>query len=121
MDIPRRDFTSRIPLANFVGWAIVGLIALSVYNLLDRRLPPSSRPMATDGVTTDLLLGVALYYGVLIFNLVMTFWIGEFLLGLAGIMIYTPVSVLLLLRLRNRLPYPERSAAPVRLARSFKG
>src|SRR6476660_6264619 len=104
-----------IPLANFVGWAIVGLIALSVYNLLDRRLPPFSRPMATDGVTTDLLLGVALYYGVLIFNLVMTFWIGEFLLGLAGIMIYTPVSVFLLLRLRNRLPYPERSAAPVRL------
>jgi len=46
---------------------------------------------------------------------VMTFWIGEFLLGLAGIMIYTPVSVFLLLRLRNRLPYPERSAAPVRL------
>ena len=105
-----------IPLANFVGWAIVGLIALSVYNLLDRRLPPFSRPVATDGVTTDLLLGVALYYGVLIFNLVMTFWIGEFLLGLAGIMIYTPVSVLLLLRLRNRLPYPERSAAPVRLS-----
>ncbi|HEX6949693.1 MAG TPA: carotenoid biosynthesis protein [Nitrospira sp.] len=90
-----------IPLMNFVGWAVVGLIALSLYFIVDQRLAslaPSS------GVTTHVLLGCALYYGVLIFNLAMTFWIGEPLLGLVGVMIYLPVSLLLALRLLNRLP-----------------
>ena len=90
-----------IPLMNFVGWAVVGLIALSLYFIVDRRmssLAPSS------GVTMQVLLGCALYYGVLIFNLAMTFWIGEPLLGLVGVMIYLPVTLLLALRLLNRLP-----------------
>ena len=90
-----------IPLMNFVGWAVVGLIALSLYFIVDRRmssLAPSS------GVTMQVLLGCALYYGALIFNLAMTFWIGEPLLGLVGVMIYLPVTLLLALRLLNRLP-----------------
>ena len=89
-----------IPLMNFIGWAVVGLIALSIYFIVDRRcapLPPSS------AVTRHLLLGCALYYGVLLFNLVITFWIGERLLGLVGIMIYLPVTLLFALRLLNRL------------------
>jgi putative membrane protein len=90
-----------IPLMNFVGWAVVGLLALSMYFIIDRRLPP---PPATDGVTKYLLLGCGLYYGVLLFNLSITFWIGEPLLGLVGVMIYLPVTLLFALRLLNRLP-----------------
>ena len=90
-----------IPLMNFVGWAVVGLIALSLYFIVDRRLSSLAPP---SGVTMHVLLGCALYYGVLIFNLAMTFWIGEPLLGLVGVMIYLPVTLLLVLRLLNRLP-----------------
>ena len=90
-----------IPLMNFVGWAVVGLIALSIYFVIDRRLPPLPRSTT---VATYLLLGCALYYAVLVFNLMMTFWIGEFLLGLVGVMIYLPVTLLFVLRLLNRLP-----------------
>jgi uncharacterized membrane protein len=90
-----------IPLMNFVGWAVVGLLALSIYFVIDRRLPPL--PRSTPG-TTYLLLGCALYYAVLIFNLTITFWIGEILLGLVGVMIYLPVTLLFVLRLLNRLP-----------------
>ena len=57
-------------------------------------------------MTTYLLFGCALYYGVLVFNLAITFWIGEPLLGLVGMMIYLPVTVLLILRLFNRVPTP---------------
>ena len=92
-----------IPLMNFVGWAVVGLVALSIYFVIDRRLPP---PPADTTVTGYLLLGCALYYGVLLFNLTITFWIGEPLLGLVGVMMYLPVTLLLALRLMNRVPSP---------------
>jgi putative membrane protein len=90
-----------IPLMNFVGWAVVGLVALSMYFVIDRRLPP---PPADTTVTGHLLLGCTLYYGVLLFNLTITFWIGEPLLGLVGVMMYLPVTLLLALRLLNRVP-----------------
>jgi putative membrane protein len=90
-----------IPLMNFVGWAVVGLIALSTYFTIDRRLPP----MAFDtAVRRRLLVGCGLYYLVLLFNLSITFWIGEALLGLVGIMMYLPVTLLFALRLLNRIP-----------------
>jgi putative membrane protein len=92
-----------IPLMNFVGWAVVGLVALSIYFFIDHRLPPISPIMP---VTRQILLGCALYYGVLLFNLSVTFWIGEVLLGLVGLLIYVPVSMLFVLRLLNRLPGP---------------
>ena len=99
-----------IPLMNFVGWAVVGLVALSVYYYLDRRLPPLA-PADGHAMTTYLLLGCALYYGVLVFNLTITFWIGETLLGLVGLMIYLPITILLLLRLVNRVPTPMVSVS----------
>ena len=92
-----------VPLANYVGWAVVGLIALSGYFAVDRRLPfPEHRPDRS--ATGPLLLGCGLYYGVLAFNLIMTFWIEEPLLGMTGILIYVPITALLLLRLAGRLP-----------------
>jgi putative membrane protein len=98
-----------IPLMNFVGWAVVGLVALSIYFVIDRRLPP---PPADTTVTGYLLLGCALYYGVLLFNLTITFWIGEPLLGLVGVMMYLPVTLLLALRLMNRVPSPAVGHSP---------
>jgi putative membrane protein len=57
-------------------------------------------------MTTYIFLGCTLYYGVLLFNLTITFWIGESLLGLVGVMIYLPITILLVLRLLNRVPTP---------------
>lgn len=92
-----------VPMANYLGWAIVGLISLSIYFPLDRRLPPL--PLAaSDAVTRKLLLGIGLYYGVLTFNLAVTFWIGESLLGMTGVLMFVPPTALLLLRLFDRPP-----------------
>ncbi len=93
-----------VPIANYAGWAVVGAISLWLYFPLDRRLHsplPSHRPSTTH----RLLPGVGLYYGVLAFNLGMTFWIGEALQGTTGLLMYLPVTVLLLLRL---LALPDR-------------
>ena len=87
-----------VPLANYAGWAVVGLVSLSLYFVWDRRLP-ALPAVPSHLVTRRLLLGVGLYYGVLAFNLAMTFWIGEPLLGMTGTLMYLPVTALLLLRL----------------------
>ncbi|MCE3225185.1 MAG: conserved rane protein of unknown function [Nitrospira sp.] len=87
-----------VPMANYAGWAVVGTISLWLYFALDRRLRsplPSHRPSTTH----RLLLGVGLYYGVLAFNLGVTFWIGESLQGTTGLLMYVPVTALLVLRL----------------------
>ncbi len=87
-----------VPMANYVGWAVVGAISLLIYFPLDRQLP-AAVPPHTPSTTHRLLLGTGLYYGVLIFNLAVTFWIGETLQGTTGLLMYMPVTALLLLRL----------------------
>lgn len=96
-----------VPIANYVGWAVVGLISLTVYFALDRRSAPPG-PADRDGrsATGGVLLGCGLYYGVLAFNLTVTFWIEEPLLGMTGLLMYIPLTVLLLLRLFGIMPPP---------------
>ncbi len=99
-----------VPLANFAGWFIVGLLAMLGYRVVDRRagslpeLPPAVR-------VRDVLLGCGLYYLVLLFNLVVTFWIGEALLGMAGCLLYVPLTALVLLKLAGKLPVSARTEA----------
>lgn len=99
-----------VPLANYVGWGVVGLIALTGYFLVDRQRPAYDLP-ADRSTTTTLLLGCGLYYAVLVFNLAVTFWIGERLLGLTGVLIFLPITALLLLRLLGSFPAGTGSAA----------
>ncbi len=92
-----------VPLANYVGWAVVGFISLSIYRLIDAHLPEPLPRGGHDHVTGRVLLGCGLYYGVLLFNLAMTFWIGEALLGLTGVLMYLPITALFALRGFGRL------------------
>lgn len=115
-----------VPVANYVGWAVVGLISLSGYFFCDRRMMRSIDQVTSGStqagrgaagapvVTSRILLGCALYYGVLLFNLTITFWIGEPLIGMTGTLIYIPVSALFLFRSIGRLgtPWLSSTAAP---------
>lgn len=92
-----------VPLTNFFGWFIVGFIAMTGYRIVDQRngiLPdlPSTIPVRL------VLLGCGLYYMVLFFNLFVTFWIGETLMGMAGCFIYVPITILVCLKLNGRPP-----------------
>ena len=97
-----------VPFANYVGWAVVGLISLAIYFPLERRLPALSPPPS---ITPRLLLGVGLYYGVLVFNLGVTFWIGESFMGMSGLLMHLPVITLLMFRLAG--PREERDLRDV--------
>ncbi|MEY4960487.1 MAG: hypothetical protein RL610_666 [Pseudomonadota bacterium] len=92
-----------IPLANYLGWATVSLLVLMAYPPLDQRQPPKGCPIPRTG-PGYVLLGCGLYYGLLIFILGVTFWIKEPLQGMTGIMIYIPITILLILRLLGWLP-----------------
>ena len=95
-----------VPLANFLGWFIVGLIAMTGYRIVDQRkglLPDLPSTISAHVV----LLGCGLYYMVLIFNLFVTFWIGESLMGMAGCFIYVPITILVWLKLANRFPISQ--------------
>ena len=85
-----------IPLSNFAGWAFVGMSSLLVFKIWEPRLPSRREGVQPDRTLRLLYLGTGLYYLVLLFNLAVSFWIGEFVLGCVGTMIYLPLSLWIL-------------------------
>ena len=75
-----------IPLTNFAGWFFVAAATLTCFaafnSLLDHKIPIKTKQIAGQA-----LLGPGLYFGILTFNLGVTFYIGEFLLGVCGIFV----------------------------------
>ena len=90
----------RIPLTNFAGWFFVSAATLTCFaafnSLLDRKIP-----LKTKQIAGQALLGPGLYFGVLTFNLGVTFYIGEFLLGVWGTFITTGVLSLVGFKIRK--------------------
>ncbi|MCA9471839.1 MAG: carotenoid biosynthesis protein [Nitrospirales bacterium] len=97
-----------VPIANFLGWATVGLSSIGLYGFIDRS-GWLEEAIPDEIVSGNLLWGVALYYLVLGFNLVVTFWIGEYLIGMVGCLIFLPISVLLGLRICHGASAPQTS------------
>jgi putative membrane protein len=109
-----------VPLSNFLGWLLVGLLILKVYQWVDRALEragllPVHAPLHYGWRA---LLGPALYLGVLLFNLGVTFFLGAtsegaegerfLLLGVVGCFIFVPVTTLLVVGIFD----PTRRATP---------
>lgn len=76
-----------VPMANFVGWAVVGATALSLYRAWERYRPgPPPGRFAGLG-----WLCPGLYFMVLAFSLTVTFALGERRLGLSGLALCLPI------------------------------
>ena len=106
-----------VPLSNFAGWMLVGWAIVGGYAIAIRSAAHPSRKdgeEATGG-------GVMLYYGVLLFNLALTAWIGEWGLLAAGILVQTGTGLLLYVggkrHRRERFP----AAAPAGRLRGQSG
>jgi uncharacterized membrane protein len=78
-----------VPLSNFLGWLIVGAVGVGGYLLV-----------AGDANGRDPRPGAALYYAVLVFNLALTAWIGEWVLLLSGLVLHL-ILVMVLLMVRH--------------------
>src|SRR5574337_1387962 len=92
---PEPGFYFGVPLTNFLGWAVVGFVTIALFQQVDRAL--AAEPTIDRGVK-PILCGAMLYYLILVFNLVMTFAIGEMLLGMTGVALYTPITWMVLRR-----------------------
>jgi uncharacterized membrane protein len=79
-----------VPLTNFLGWALVGTGSIGGYLLL----VPDGRGTRPGG-------GIALYYAVLAFNLVVTAWIHEWVLLGLGVLLHV-VTAAALFAVRRR-------------------
>jgi uncharacterized membrane protein len=86
-----------IPLTNFAGWVFVAAVTLTCFTALNSWID-SKTPPQTKQLPGQALLGPGLYFGVLFFNLVVTFYIGESLLGVSGTIISLGIFALVFLK-----------------------
>jgi uncharacterized membrane protein len=88
-----------VTIANFIGWAAVAWVIIGGFFIFEKVLLSKRLPVWRS-YFGDALWGVGLYIGVLVFNLAVTFAIGEWMLGLVGvaisaILLAAPLSKLL--------------------------
>ncbi len=86
-----------VPLSNFMGWAVVGSSSLLLFQWCDQKWMSQNKLLEVS--VAKWVLGPLLYYIILSFNLIMTFVIGEKLLGIIGIFIHLPVFLFFLFRI----------------------
>jgi putative membrane protein len=85
-----------VPLSNFAGWFLVGLTTIRLYQIVEARERERLDSAGIHALALGGLLDPLLYGGVVLFNLTLTFWIGEPLLGTIGILLYVPMVVLVM-------------------------
>jgi uncharacterized membrane protein len=98
-----------VPLSNYWGWLLTSLLLVGAFQLIDARRTADA-PKGVCALPFRALLGPLLYLSVLLFNLGVTIWIGEYFMALTGILIYSlPILMvgILVLRKVNRYSMDE--------------
>jgi putative membrane protein len=91
-----------ITLANFFGWYFVCFVIVRLFVWLEKLVfGKSAEPRGLFDYRYKALGASGLYFGILGFNLFMTFWIGERQLGIVGVIIVLPILLLILLKLHQ--------------------
>ncbi len=101
-----------VPLANFLGWGLVGGTATALYHAWERRLP-AMVIVSFDGRAA---LCPGLYFIVLVFNLAVALVLGEWRLLLCGILLTLPVLLWTLIHLMRPRPLVWKPRAEGRRA-----
>ena len=102
-----------ITLANFLGWYFVCFVIVRLFVWLEKFVTvPGATATGLLAYRYKALGAAGLYFGILGFNLFMTFWIGERQLGVVGVIIVLPILLLILLKLhQSRLENFQTPAA----------
>ena len=101
-----------VPLSNFAGWFLVGATTIRLYQVLEGRAFWRAGARGVRCWRYGGWLEPLLYGGILLFNLTLTFAIGEWRLGALGIVWYLPVVMLFAWRARD----PHSQATSLDLA-----
>lgn len=82
-----------VPFSNYAGWLLTSFVLVAAFQWVDRSRD-EERPAGIVPLPLRSLLGPLLYLSVLLFNWGVTLWIGEQLMALTGIFIFTLPIVL---------------------------
>lgn len=77
-----------VPISNYIGWLVTSFLLVAAFQQIDRARDQET-PLGILAVPFRSLLGPLLYLSVLIFNWAVTLSIGENLMALTGIFIFT--------------------------------
>lgn len=91
-----------VPLSNYVGWLLTSFCLVAALQRIDAR-PDRGMPAGIRDLPFRPLLGPLLYLSVLLFNIAVTFWIGEPFMALCGILTFTLPLLMTFLMARQRL------------------
>ncbi len=117
-----KGFYFGIPVSNFIGWFVVGFFLIYALQLIDRFLTAKkTRDYFCAGCTWRYLVGPALYFSVVIFNLFVTIIIGEYTLFWTGILVVLLPLLLFLMIQRTRLDRAATDKAAAEHLRDFPG
>jgi len=102
-----------VPLSNYVGWLFVSFVMVFALQRIDARVAKGvEKPAGVANLPFRSLLGPILYLSVLVFNLSVTIAIGERLMALCGILIFTlPVIIITVLLARRTNRYSREELA----------
>lgn len=102
---PQRGVYFGVPVSNFIGWLIVGFLLIYALQKIDHRLH-TAKDWFGFGYPWRYAIGPGLYCGVMFFNLAVTFYIGEYSLGLVDIFVILLPAFLLYSLIRSKLCAP---------------
>lgn len=103
-----------IPISNFIGWLVVGILLIYILQKIDRYLDVKRvKDYYGHRYTWRYMIGPVLYLGVLIFNLSITFSIHEYNMGWAGVFIALLPAVLLYSIIRSKLSAGNFESGPL--------
>ncbi|NVN92420.1 MAG: carotenoid biosynthesis protein [Desulfuromonadales bacterium] len=90
-----------VPLSNYAGWLLTSFCLVGAFQLIDAR-KVADTPAGVRNIPFHSLLGPLLYLSVLVFNISITFWIGERFMALCSTLTYTlPLLMVTLLAVQR--------------------
>jgi len=102
-----------VPLSNYLGWWIVSLVLVFTLQRIDARVARNKeKPAGIANLPFRSLLGPVLYLSVLVFNFAITIMIGENLMAITGIFMFTlPIVIVTVLLVRRANRYSSEELA----------
>jgi len=92
---PEKGIYFGVPLSNFLGWFLVGLAIIYSFQKLDRKMRWSTESAG------NILMGPAFYFINMIFILSVTFYIGDYHIGIISLSIFSMLFYLTILKVRH--------------------
>ncbi|MBT3879049.1 MAG: carotenoid biosynthesis protein [Candidatus Scalindua sp.] len=92
---PEQGIYFGVPLSNFLGWLLVGLTIIYCFQKLDHKMGWSKESAG------NALMGPVLYFLNMVFILSVTFYIGEYVIGIISLSIFSILIFITILKVRH--------------------